>query len=174
MIPINKIFGVGKVTEKKMRSQGIEVCSDIKQIPLSDLISHYGKFGTRLYELCRGIDNRPVSTNRKRKSISSERTFALDLNHKTDFKNHLIEIVEDLERRVNGSGNDTKIQRLTVKIRFSNFKITTASQSHEKIDRQLFVDLFFKAWERHALPVRLIGAGVDIDNTNHNLQTELF
>ena len=93
-LPINKIFGVGKVTEKKMRSQGIEVCSDIKQIPLSDLISHYGKFGTRLYELCRGIDNRPVSTNRKRKSISSERTFALDLNHKTDFKNHLIEIVE--------------------------------------------------------------------------------
>ena len=162
------------MTEKKMRSQGIEVCSDIKQIPLSDLISHYGKFGTRLYELCRGIDNRPVSTNRKRKSISSERTFALDLNHKTDFKNHLIEIVADLERRVNGSGNDNKIQRLTVKIRFSNFKITTASQSHEKIDRQLFVDLFFKAWERHALPVRLIGAGVDIDNTNYNLQTELF
>ena len=173
-LPINKIFGVGKVTEKKMRSQGIEVCSDIKQIPLSDLISHYGKFGTRLYELCRGIDNRPVSTNRKRKSISSERTFALDLNHKTDFKNHLIEIVEDLERRVHGSGSEDKIQRLTVKIRFSNFKITTASQSHEKIDRQLFVDLFFKAWERHALPVRLIGAGVDIDNTNHNLQTELF
>ena len=95
-------------------------------------------------------------------------------NQKTDFKNHLIEIVEDLERRVNSSGNEDKIQRLTVKIRFNNFKITTASQSHEKIDRRLFVDLFFKAWERHALPVRLIGAGVDIDNTDQSLQTELF
>ena len=173
-LPINKIFGVGKVTEKKMRSRGIEVCSDLKQIPLSDLINHYGKFGTRLYELCRGIDNRPVSTNRKRKSISSERTFSLDLNNKTDYKNHLVQIVEDLERRVINSGYHHKIRRLNIKIRFSNFKITTASRSHEKIDKDLFVNLFFKAWERHALPVRLIGAGVDIDNTDQSLQTELF
>ena len=120
-LPINKIFGVGKVTEKKMRSQGIEVCSDITD-PLSDLINHYGKFGTRLYELCRGIDNRPVSTNRKRKSISSERTFAFDLNHKTDFKKSSNRNRRRPRVRVHGSGNVDKIQRLTVKIRFSNFK----------------------------------------------------
>ncbi len=49
-LPVNKIFGVGQVTERKLREQGITTCAELKQVSLSDLIIQYGKFGARLYE----------------------------------------------------------------------------------------------------------------------------
>ena len=173
-LPINKIFGVGQVTEKKMRQHGIKTCLDIKQKSLSYLISQYGKFGARLYELSRGIDERPVNISRQRKTISAERTFAKDLTEHQDCLSNLEDIIEDLKLRIKNSNNEDRICRLTLKIRFNNFKITTASSSSTAIQKSEYADLFSKAWNRHRLPVRLLGVGVDIKNDQHDLQTDLF
>ena len=173
-LPINKIFGVGQVTEKKMRKQGINTCLDLKQIPLSQLISQYGKFGARLYELCRGIDQRPVNISRKRKSISAERTFATDLISEEECLANLAEIIKELESRVINTGYENRICRLSVKIRFNNFKITTASSTLASIQKSEYETLFSKAWKRHSLPVRLLGVGVDIANGHNVLQADLF
>lgn len=173
-LPINKIFGVGQVTEKKMRKQGIRTCSDLKQLSLSHLISQYGKFGARLYELCRGIDKRPVNITRKRKSISVERTFATDLTSQEECLGNLGQIIKDLESRVINSPYENRIYRLNVKVRFNNFKITTASSSHTSIQKSEYENLLSKAWDRQSLPVRLLGVGVDITSSQNNTQADLF
>ena len=53
-LPVAKIFGVGSVTAKKMTNMNIHTCGDLQQVDASELAKRFGKFGTRLYQLCRG------------------------------------------------------------------------------------------------------------------------
>ena len=78
-LPVGRIPGVGKVTEKRMNLLGIRVMGDILNLDLPALQSYFGRFGTRLYELARGVDNNPVVPNRPTKSVSAEDTFEADL-----------------------------------------------------------------------------------------------
>src|SRR5688572_8550149 len=71
-LPVKKLHGVGKVTAAKLNKLGAETCGDLRSWTLADLEQHFGRFGTRLHDLCRGIDEREVSTSRERKSISTE------------------------------------------------------------------------------------------------------
>jgi len=70
-LPVKRIFGVGKVTEKKLLDLGVENCLDLQAFSEEKLAEHFGVFGKRLYELSRGIDNRPVTTHRTPKSGTS-------------------------------------------------------------------------------------------------------
>jgi DNA polymerase-4 len=78
-LPVGRIPGVGKVTESRMEAVGINTVGDLYQLELSDLENHFGSYGTRLYQLARGIDHNPVVANRMSKSISAEDTFQVDI-----------------------------------------------------------------------------------------------
>jgi DNA polymerase-4 len=78
-LPVRKIPGVGKATEAVLTEMGIATVGDLHQFELPQLIARFGKWGTRLWELARGIDEHPVVSSRKRKSWSSENTFATDV-----------------------------------------------------------------------------------------------
>jgi len=78
-LQVGRIPGVGKVTESHMSRVGIKTVGDIYAMELSSLEEHFGRYGTRLYELARGIDHNPVVSNRVRKQISAEDTFPEDL-----------------------------------------------------------------------------------------------
>ncbi|MEZ2347011.1 DNA polymerase IV [Terriglobus sp. RCC_193] len=78
-LPVGKIPGVGKVTEARMSDVGIKTVSDIYAMDLPTLEGHFGSWGTRLFQLARGIDNNPVISNRVRKQISAEDTFLDDI-----------------------------------------------------------------------------------------------
>jgi DNA polymerase IV len=78
-LPVGRIPGVGKVTEAHMEKVGIKVVGDIYTIELATLEAVFGRWGTRLYELARGIDHNPVVSNRIRKQITAEDTFQEDL-----------------------------------------------------------------------------------------------
>jgi DNA polymerase-4 len=54
-------------------------CTDLRRLGLPVLVSHFGRFGQRLWELARGQDERPVRTRRVRKSVSVEHTYVEDL-----------------------------------------------------------------------------------------------
>src|SRR3984893_5526379 len=71
-LPVRKIPGVGKVTEKVMVDMGVATVGDLQQFTEPQLVDRFGKWGTRLWELARGIDESPVEPSRKRKSWSSE------------------------------------------------------------------------------------------------------
>jgi DNA polymerase-4 len=78
-LPVGRIPGVGRVTESRMAQVGIKTVGDIYEMKISTLEEHFGRYGSRLYELARGIDHNPVVSNRVRKQISAEDTFPDDL-----------------------------------------------------------------------------------------------
>jgi len=82
-LPINRIWGVGKVTNRVFQQLGI---STVKQLRLSNkelIKKHFGKHGDHLWDLANAIDNRAVESSREAKSISHETTFAQDVSDKT-------------------------------------------------------------------------------------------
>jgi DNA polymerase IV len=78
-LPVNRIPGVGQVTESRMKAVGIATVGDLYSLEQSTLESHFGSYGLRLYQLARGIDHNPVVPNRVSKSISAEDTFPEDI-----------------------------------------------------------------------------------------------
>jgi DNA polymerase-4 len=78
-LPVGRIPGVGKVTETRMAQVGIKTVGDIYAMEMSTLEEHFGRYGSRLYQLARGIDHSPVVSNRVCKQISAEDTFPDDL-----------------------------------------------------------------------------------------------
>src|SRR6202451_1870926 len=63
-LPIGRIPGVGKVTEKRLAALGIKTVGDIRNLELNILEDHFGRYGQRLYELTRGIDESAVVSDR--------------------------------------------------------------------------------------------------------------
>ncbi len=78
-LPVRKIPGVGKATEQVMTDMGVATVGHLRRFSSEQLVERFGKWGTRLWELARGIDESPVEPSRKRKSYSSENTFPNDI-----------------------------------------------------------------------------------------------
>lgn len=126
-LPIEKFYGVGKVTASKMRQLGIHTGADLKRMKESDLIRHFGKSGRFYYRIVRGIDNREVQTHREAKSLAAEDTFPYDLRNMEEMEAELEKIgrivTERLERK-SLSG-----RTITLKIKFADFRQITRNRS---------------------------------------------
>src|SRR5205814_1518057 len=83
-LPIEKIHGVGPVSEARLRELGVVTGRDLLDMSLAQLQQLFGKRGTLLYQLVRGQDDRPVEPHRERKSIGKETTFARDLRDREE------------------------------------------------------------------------------------------
>jgi DNA polymerase-4 len=125
-LEIGRIPGVGKVTEKRLAQMGIKTVGDLRKLELPLLESNFGRYGSRLYELTRGIDHSPVVPDRPTKSISAEDTFAVDVPlGETDAI-----IVRLAERVWTASRKETRIPRTVVlKLKTSGFNILTRSHT---------------------------------------------
>lgn len=126
-LPIEKFFGVGKVTAQKMKSMGIHTGKDLKQFSEHELIRRFGKSGKFFYHMVRGEDNRPVRTDRIAKSIGVEDTFEHDLKDPKDMIEELKNLCERLEKRL--AGKSKQGRTVTLKIRFSDFSLITRSKT---------------------------------------------
>lgn len=78
-LPVGRLPGMGKVTEKKLKAMAIDTVADLRKVELATLESRFGRHGVRLYELARGIDETDVIPNRPTQSISAEDTFEQDV-----------------------------------------------------------------------------------------------
>src|SRR5687767_6476844 len=78
-LPVEKFFGVGKVTAEKMKSMGLHTGVDLKKLTEAELTKHFGKTGKFFYKIVRGIDEREVEPHRETKSVGAEDTFPYDL-----------------------------------------------------------------------------------------------
>ena len=78
-LPVGRIPGVGKVTEKRLGGIGIRTVGDLRGVELPVLEGHFGRYGVRLHELARGVDHNPVVPDRPTKSVSAEDTFPQDV-----------------------------------------------------------------------------------------------
>ncbi len=126
-LPVNKFYGVGKVTAAKMHNLGIFTGLDLKRKALEELIKLFGKSGLHYYNIVRGMQNSKVKPNRIRKSIAAERTFNENISSEIYMIERLDAIAEELEKRMLHS--KTKGKTLTLKIKYSNFTQQTRSKT---------------------------------------------
>jgi len=78
-LPVGRLTGVGKVTGEKLEKIGVRIVKDLRGLELPALEGHFGRYGLRLYQLARGLDNSEVVAERPTKSISAEDTFEHDV-----------------------------------------------------------------------------------------------
>ncbi len=126
-LPINKFYGVGKVTAAKMNKNGIFFGRDIKQRSKEELTRLFGKSAEHYYHIVRGIHHSEVTPNRIRKSIAAERTFLENISSEIFMLERLNTIADELERRMLRS--KTKGKTITLKIKYSDFTQQTRSKT---------------------------------------------
>ncbi|PWJ39991.1 DNA polymerase IV [Sediminitomix flava] len=162
-LAIEKFYGIGKVTSKKMKSLGIHRGKDLKMWPESELKRLFGKSGSYYFNIVRGIDGRRVISSRERKSVGAELTFFDDLNTIDELTEKLQKIEEILWKRIE------KIQKrgktLTLKVKNSDFTVLTRSktvdhliQSQSEI-REIYMELL-NEWNEQDFQIRLLGLSI--------------
>ena len=162
-LPVSRIWGVGKVTAEHLARLSIRTIADVQRFDEKTLARFVGEnFANHLWRLARGLDDRPVITEQEAKSISNEETFDEDRTDLPGVRQCLIELTENVGRRLRASG---KLARTAViKVRFSDFRTLSRQAAFSfptASDRDLLhtgLDLFDRL--RISQPVRLIGFGV--------------
>ena len=125
-LPVGRLPGVGRVTEEKLRRLGIRTVGALQNLDLTTLENQFGRYGVRLYELARGVDDSRVVSHRPTQSISAENTFEEDIP---------LSQTEPVIRRLaesvwSGSRKESRVARTVVlKLRTSEFQILTRSHT---------------------------------------------
>ena len=173
-LPVKKLFGVGKVTAAKLNKLGAETCADLRGWTLLELQHHFGQFGARLHDLCRGIDNRAVSNAHERKSVSVEETYTPDVPDLPACLALLPELFDNLNARIKRCGAEKQVHKLFVKLKFSNFQQTTVECVGSAPHMALFEKLMETGFLRGGQAVRLLGVGVRLGEAENLEQLSLF
>jgi len=168
-LPIERFFGIGKVTADKMKKIGIFNGRDLKEFSLQFLTKRFGKSGLHFFNIVRGIHLSEVQPNRIRKSLSAENTFEKDLSKESEWKEELVKIFEELKRRIERTG--IKGRTITLKIKYGDFTIQTRSKSYEQYpEMEVIWETAMELLHQEELKgaVRLFGLGL----SNLNLTEE--
>jgi len=126
-LPISQFHGIGKVTTAKMQTLGIETGKDLRELSLSVLQQYFGKSAAHYYDICRGIDHRPVNNHRITKSVGVETTFQQDIKSRQEILRHLQDLLETALQRA--AEKKLAAYTLTVKIKYHNFVQITRSRT---------------------------------------------
>ena len=125
-LPVGRLPGVGKVTEEKLKGFEVHTIADLRRLVLPALESRFGRYGVRLYELARGVDESEVVPDRPTQSISAEDTFERDvpLTETEPMIRKLAELTWAASRK------ESRIARTVVlKLKTAEFKILTRSHT---------------------------------------------
>lgn len=122
-LPVGRLWGVGKVTDRVLEEKGIRTIKQLRQQPCRTLHDLLGKWGDHLWGLAHGRDDRPVIPDQEAKSISHETTFETD-HHSFDLlRSSMVELTEQVARRLRRHG--LRARTVEIKIRFADFKTIT-------------------------------------------------
>ena len=126
-LPVEKFYGVGKVTAEKMKKMNLHTGADLKKLTEEELIKYFGKAGRFYYNIVRGVDERKVEPEREIKSVGAEDTFPYDLTSIDEMNAELDRIAQKVYNRLQQHG--LKGRTITLKIKYSDFKQITRNQS---------------------------------------------
>lgn len=126
-LEVEAFHGIGKATGEKMRALGIFTGADLKMMKELELVRHFGKAGHHYHRIARGIDDRPVSPHRVRKSVGKENTFPED---HTDLET-LVQWIDQLATDVFHTLEklETSGRTVTLKVRYDDFETVTRSHT---------------------------------------------
>ena len=174
-LPVGRLPGVGKVTQEKMAKLGVQTVKDLRSLELPVLEERFGRYGLRLHELARGIDESAVVPDRPTQSISVEDTFESDI---------LLAETEPMIRRLAeklwaASRKESRPARTVVlKLKTSEFKILTRSHTPPSplSSCEELTEIALKLRERVDLGpkqrYRLVGVGLSNFHVPDDTQTQ--
>lgn len=168
-LPIEKFYGIGKVTANRMHSLHIFTGADLKAKSLEQLTELFGKAGKYYYDVVRGIHDHPVRPERIAKSVGVEETFWENLVDEDAVFEQLKNLGKELETRL--TKKNLKGKTLTLKIKYSDFSLFTRSRSGENFfcDYDHIYNMALQMWQLRPFdrPVRLLGLSISgLDNGN--------
>ncbi len=159
-LSVRVIPGVGRVTCEQLQYLGVVQCRDLYRYTLEELQHLFGRFGVRLYWFSRGVDDREVTAERNRKSVSVERTFAEDLATKEACYEQLSGLCVRLQQRLEKLEYNAVIGKGFVKVKFADFSQTTVERPGLIWNADTLRPLLAEALTRGQEKVRLLGVGV--------------
>ena len=122
-LDIKKVHGLGSHGVAKLRKIGIYTIRDLMKLDQEFLIGLFGKHGTYIYNVIRGIDDREINPTRQRKSLGRERTFANNTNDINILNDYLLEISEKIESDL--ASKDLQGKTVNLKLKNADFKTIT-------------------------------------------------
>jgi DNA polymerase-4 len=178
-LPVGRIWGVGKVRGKSFEQIGIKTIGQLRLLTREILDARFGaQSGEHLWKLARGIDNRAVVPDRNAKSISHETTFATDVTDKEALRCRLMELTEQVGRRLRH--HKLRCRTVHLKIRYDDFSTFTRAQavaeptnSTDQLWRIAVKMLNDRLPDRN-LSIRLLGMGVSGIDDKQLKQKTLF
>jgi DNA polymerase-4 len=162
-LPVGRFHGIGPKTAERLEALGIRTGADLQQLSLEELTGRFGSSGEWYWRICRGIDERPVRSQRQAKSVSAERTFDRDITDPDELCAELQRVAMLAWERI--SRNGAAGRTVTLKVKYADFQLI--SRSHSFADPVWDLACFGDAGQfllRQLLPVprgvRLLGLGL--------------
>lgn len=174
-LPIEKFYGIGQQTAKKMHQLGIHTGLDLKQTSREVLKLYFGKSGDYYYQCVRGEDHRAVNPIQETQSVSAENTFAQDIIATETIQKEVDTLITTLLERL--SHDKFYGKGIAIKIRFANFTTITRSKTFSTVIpyeygfiQQSFWELFNSIPKQ---PIRLIGITIQSPDPYYHHQIPL-
>ena len=177
-LPVGRLWGVGKVTGRVFDEMGVKTIADLRRLDPSLLTEKFGQHGQHLWNLARGLDDRPVVPDQDAKSISHETTFAVDISDRETLRAWLLELTEHVGRRLRQQHRHG--QTVTIKLRFANFRTITRAKTLPRATNvtqeiwQTASHLLNESFSGSRASIRLLGVGVSNLSEDAFVQKELF
>jgi len=175
---VSRIWGVGPVTQKALKSIGIDTIKQLREAPTEILQSIFGDQMAHVLRLAHGVDDREVESGREAKSISSEQTFATDITDRDVLLDVLLSQVEDVAQRLRL--NDLEAKTITLKLRYDDFRTITRSSTFDhptNVTKTLWgqaKEVFLKWHKKSPGALRLLGFGASGLQKTDAGQRQLF
>ncbi len=174
-LPIERFYGIGKVTANKMHELHIFTGWDLKEKSIEYLENIFGKSGTYYYNVVRGIHHSEVKPHRIRKSVGVEETYFQNLLDEQEVYSQLQEIAAELEHRT--SAKEIKGKTLTLKIKYQDFSVYTRSRTQDEFytGAEDFYRTAQQLWQLRPYdrPIRLLGISLSNLNTTGKKQVSV-
>lgn len=177
-LPVSRVWGVGKVANRRLEELGVRTIGDLRRLPAELLGGCFGQSADHLMKLARGIDRRRVVPDRDAKSISHETTFETDIGDARVLKSWLLDLTEQVATRLRRQG--LRGRTVFIKMRYGDFRTVTRSETLEaptNITRTLFASagrLLGEQLHREPGAFRLLGMGVSGVGAGGVEQGQLF
>jgi len=177
-LPIKKMWGAGKVTQKALARLNIHTFKDLRQTSLALLEKEFGKHGSHMHQLAWGIDPRDVVTLHDVKSIGHELTYSADILDLEPARRELLSLADRAARRMRRKGLAGKT--VTLKVKYGDFKLITRSatlhhHTHDSADIYANVCRLLTKTAVGKRPVRLLGISLsNLSDSGSGRQLSLF
>ncbi|HDR46206.1 MAG TPA: DNA polymerase IV, partial [Geoalkalibacter subterraneus] len=176
-LPIEKMWGVGKVTKQALARLHIRTFKDLNRTPVEVLERAFGRHGVKMHLLSMGVDKRDVVTEHDVKSIGHEETFAEDILDSDAARRELLSLAYRVARRMRREGREGGT--VTLKVKYSDFRLVTRSitlkdRTDDAQEIYMTACSLMEKTSAGRRPVRLLGISMSHFSAGSEAQLSLF